>query len=178
MKNISISRLKPLIILVAFVVFSMIATSCNRRSAIIMKKVLHDYEHAAEHHEGQNENGSERWVVDQDTYQEQNSYNNSSSNTESKLSVDGIAVDNNGYMSPLNPKYNWAIVTQDNLFFEHNMIRMNAYMNKESTITVHINIFEIPVNEEDYPEYKTVDVSFYKFVSQDDSQTYYFNVYN
>lgn len=178
MKNISISRLmrcKPLLNLVAFVTISMITISCNRRGAIILNKVVHDYEHAAEHHEGQN--GTERWVVEQDSYEEQDSYNNSSANREGKLSVDGIAVDNNGYMSPLNSDYNWAIVTQDNLFFEHNMVRMNAYMNNESTVTVHINIFEIPVNSDDYPEYKTIDVSSYKFKSQDDLQTYYFNVY-
>lgn len=178
MKHVIISRLKPLMILVAFVTFSLLTTSCNRRSAFIMKKVLHDYEHAVEHHEGQSNELNEDWVVEQDAYQEQDSYNNSSAKREGKLSVDGIAIDNNGYMSPLNPKFNWAVVTQDNLFFEHNMVRMNAYMNNESTVTVHINIFEIPVNDEDYPEYKTVDVSYYKFKSQDDLQTYYFNVYN
>lgn len=159
---------KHIMILVVCVALTTITTSCNRRSAIMIKKALHDYEHAAEHHEGQNNGGD---------YQEQDSYN-SSVNKEGRFSVDGIAVDNNGYMSPLKSKNNWAIVTQDNLFLEHNMIRMKAYMNNESTIKVHINVFEIPVNDEDYSEFKTVDVSIYKFVSQDDSQTYFFNVYN
>lgn len=36
-------------ILAAFVSFSMITTSCNRRSAIMINKALHDYEHATEH---------------------------------------------------------------------------------------------------------------------------------
>lgn len=144
MKKSNISRImlrKPLIVLIAFVTLSTITTSCNRRSAIMIKKALHDYEHAAEHHEGQDNAGD---------YQEQDSYSNSSTGKEGKLSVEGIAVDNNGYMSPLNSKYNWAIVTQDNLFLEHNMIRTKAYMNNESTVTVHINITEIPVNDEDY----------------------------
>lgn len=160
--------MKHIMIFVVCVALTMITTSCNRRSAIMIKKALHDYEHAAEHHEGQNNGGD---------YQEQDSYSNKSTGKEGKLSVDGIIVDNNGYMFPLLSKYNWAIVTQDNLFLEHNMIRMKAYMNNESTATVHISISEIPVNGEDYSEFKTVDVSIYKFVSQDDSQTYYFNVY-
>lgn len=180
MKSIKISRLmqcKPLMVLTAFVTFSLIMTSCNRHSAIIMKKVLHDYEHAIEHHERQNNGGEEEWVVEQDSYQEQDSYNNGSTNREEKLSVDGIAV-SNGYMYPLKTSCDWAIVTQDDLFLMHNMIRIKAYMNNESTIRVHINVFEIPVNDDIYPEYKTIDVSTYKFKSQDDLQTYYFNVYN
>lgn len=77
---------KNLMILIAFVTFPVKQLHAID-AVLLLGKVLHDYEHVVEHHEGKSNDLNEDWVVEQDAYQEQDSYNNSSAKREGELSV-------------------------------------------------------------------------------------------